>query len=173
MKAWGVNPTRSALLAAVALLVAGCTVTPDMIGFLAPSSCAKINQKAVKFINWTRVPVVNVRIRQNEYSPMIIRLRQGWPYVIRIRNRDDYGHVFQANTFFSRVAVIKTTIAGEVKEETCFGAIYIPAQQTAELKLVAVVDGYYEYTDSYLSISSAFSLGHDGVIIIEERTPRI
>ena len=173
MKAWRVNPTRSALLAAVALLLAGCTVTPDMVGFLAPSSCAKIDRKAVKFINWTKVPVVNVRIRQNEYLPMVIRLRQGWPYVIRILNRDDYGHVFQANTFFSRVAVIKTTIAGKVKEETCYGAIYIPAQQTAELKLVAVVDGYYDYVDSYLSISSAFSPGRNGVIIIEERTPRI
>ena len=172
MKAWGVNPTRSALLV-VALLVAGCTVTPDMMGFMAPSSCAKIDQKALKFINWTKVPVVNVRIRQNEYSPMVIRLRQGWPYVIRIRNRDDHGHVFQANTFFSRVAVIKTTIAGKVKEETCYGAIYVPAQQTAELKLVAVVDGYYDYEDSYLFISSVFSLGRKGVIIVEERTPRI
>ena len=105
------------------------------------------------------MPVVNVRIRQNEYSPMVIRLRQGWPYVIRTRNRDDHGHVFQANTFFSRVAVIKTTIAGKVKDETCYGAIYDPAQQTAKLKLVAVVDGYYDYEDSYLSISSAFSWG--------------
>ncbi len=173
MKAWGVNPTRSTLLAAVALLVAGCTVTPDMMGFMAPSSCAKIDQKALKFINWTKVPVVNVRIRQNEYSPMIIRLRQGWPYLIRIRNRDDYGHVFQADTFFSRAVVIKTTIAGKVKEETCYGAIYIPAQKTAELKIVAVVDGYYDYTDSYSSISSAFAMGRDGVIIVEERAPRI
>jgi len=104
---------------------------------------------------------------------MVTRLRQGWPHVIRIRNRDDHGHVFQANTFFSRVAVIKTTIAGKVKEETCYGAIYVPAQQTAELKLVAVVDGYYDYEDSYLFISSVFSLGRNGVIIVEERTPRI
>ena len=74
MKAWGVNSTRSALLV-VALLVADCTVTPDMMGFMAPSSCAKIDQKAFKFINWTKVPVVNVRIRQNEYLPMVIRLR--------------------------------------------------------------------------------------------------
>jgi len=119
------------------------------------------------------VPVVNVRIRQNEYLPMVIRLRRDWPYVIRTRNRDDHGHVFQANTFFSRVAVIKTTIACKVKEETCYGAIYVPAQQTAELKLVAVVDGYYDYKDSYLSISSGFSLGRNGVIIVEERAPRI
>ena len=115
--------------------------------------------------------MVNVHIRQNEYSPMVIRLRQGWPYVIR--NRDDHGHVLQANTFFSRVAVIKTTIAGKVKEETCYGAIYVPAKQTAELKLVAVVDGYYDYEDSHLFISSAFSLGRNGVIIVEERAPRI
>ena len=119
------------------------------------------------------MPVVNVRIRQNEYSPMVIRLRLGWPYVIRTRNRDDHGHVFQANIFFSRVAVIKTTIAGKVKDETCYGAIYDPAQQTAKLKLVAVVDGYYDYKDSYLSISSAFSLGRNGVIIVEKRAPRI
>ena len=43
----------------------------------------------------------------------------------------------------------------------------------AELKLVAVVDGYYDYEDSYLSISSAFSLGRNGVIIVEKRAPRI
>ena len=121
----------------------------------------------------SKVPVVNVRIRHNEYSPMVIRLCQGWPYVIRTRNRDDHGHVFQANTFFSRVAVIKTSIAGKVKDETCYGAIYDPAQQTAKLKLVAVVDGYYDYKDSYLSISSAFSLGRSGVIIVEKRAPRI
>jgi hypothetical protein len=35
----------------VALLVAGCTVTPDMMGFMAPSSYAKIDQKALKYIN--------------------------------------------------------------------------------------------------------------------------
>jgi hypothetical protein len=39
--------------------------------------------------------------------------------------------------------------------------------------LVAVVDGYYDHEDNYLSISSAFSLGRNGVIIVEERTPRI
>ena len=54
----------------------------------------------------------DIRIRHGEFSPMVLTLRQGWPYVLRIRNRDDRARMFAASDFLSKVAVIKTTVAG-------------------------------------------------------------
>jgi hypothetical protein len=141
MKALGCFLTRSSVFSAVIVLLGVCTFIPG-VSSIGPE-CQKIDPQALKYINWTRVPEVNVRIRQDEFSPMIIRLRQGWPYVIRIRNRDD--QVFRAYDFFSKVAVVGTTIGGEKEDITCYGAIVIPARTTAKISLVAAVDGCYEF----------------------------
>ena len=93
--------------------------------------------------------------------------------MFRIHNRDDYVHTFRAFEFFSKGAVIEMTVAGREREETCFATLRIPARQTVELRLVAVVDGFYEYEDNWMPLPSLFSSGTDGVIIIEERKVRI
>ena len=173
MKAWGCILTRSSLFSAVIVLLGACTVLPGVSSGPAGSDCQTVDAKALKYINWTQVPEVNVRIRQDEFSPMIIRLRQGWPYIIRIRNRDDDNQVFRAYKFFSKVAVIQTTIDGQKEDITCYGAVVIPARTTAEIRLVASVDGHYEFENSYFSLLSGFQGLPTGVIIIEERFPRI
>ena len=124
-------------------------------------------------VNWTQVPEVNLRIRHGEFDPMVLRLRQGWPYVFRIRNRDDYTHTFRAHEFFSKVAVVDMIVGGQENEERCFAALRIPPRQTVELRLVALVDGYYEYEDTMVPLPFLFSSGTTGVIVIEERKARI
>jgi len=47
-------------------------------------------------VSWTQVPEVNLRIRHDEFDPMVLRLRRSWPYVFQIRNRDDYVHTFKS-----------------------------------------------------------------------------
>ena len=173
MNAWRRFIYLPALLPAVLLLLGACTVpygvVPDVVGF----ECPKVNEQALKMVNWTQVPEVNLRIRHDEFDPMVIRLRQGWPYVFRIRNRDDYVHNFKASEFFANVAIIDMTVGGKEREYTCFRSIRIPARQTVELRLVAVVDGFYEYEDTWIPVPYLFSTGTDGVIIIEERKARI
>ena len=39
--------------------------------------------------------------------------------------------------------------------------------------LVAAIDGYYEYDDNLYPFLGGFTFGPQGVIIIEERNPRI
>jgi len=171
MTGWGRLVARSALLPGALLLLAGCTAPFGVANIVG--ECATVDDKAVKYINWARVPEVDIRIRNGEFSPMIVRMRQGWPYVLRIRNRDHEDRVFKAYDFFRRVAVIKTTVAGEDADFTCFGAVTVPARQSAELRLVALTDGYFEYEDSMIPLPGLFSTGPNGIIIIEERTPRI
>ncbi|MBC8337261.1 MAG: hypothetical protein H8E39_01085 [Alphaproteobacteria bacterium] len=171
MKASGPVLARSSLLFGALLLLSAC-VSP----FGATSSvfsCKEVSKEAVKRINWTKVPEVNVSIRHDEFSPMVIRLRQGWPYVFRIRNRDDDGHAFKAYEFFKNVAVIQSSVEGEVLDNPCLSALWVPSRQTAELRLVAAVDGYYEFEDLPFFALTGFYDGPQGVIIIEERKPRI
>ncbi len=171
MKAGGLTLSRSSLLLAVAFLLSACVSPAGVTGFAL--SCSEVSEKAVKRINWTQVPEVDLRIRHGEFSPMVVRLRQGWPYVFRIRNRDDRGHAFKAYNFFSNVAVIQTSIGGRIDDTTCYGALWIPAHQTAEIRMVAAVDGHYEYDNQVLSFLAGIAGGPDGVIIIEERKSRI
>ncbi|MGB0681204.1 MAG: hypothetical protein ACPGOV_00765 [Magnetovibrionaceae bacterium] len=56
-------------------------------------------------VPWQFAEVVPVRIRQGEFSPMVITLQQDEPYVLRITNRDDENHTFRAREFFRNVAV--------------------------------------------------------------------
>ncbi|NQV84557.1 MAG: hypothetical protein HQ494_12125 [Rhodospirillales bacterium] len=174
MKASGPILARSFLLLAVSLLLSACVspfgVTERVFGC---NEGDLVKTEAVKYINWTKVPVVNVRIRHDEFSPMVVRMRQGWPYVLRIRNRDNEAHSFKAYDFFKNVAVIQSSVQGEVIDNPCLLALWIPARETAELRMVASVDGYYEFEDLPFFALAGFSSGPQGVIIIEERKSRI
>ncbi len=172
MKAGGHTLARSSLFLAVAFLLGACASPGDIINPVL--GCEEVNPEALKRVNWTRVPEINVRIRHDEFSPMVIRMRQGWPYVFRLRNRDNAGHTFRADGFFRRVAVIQKSVDGEVEESNnCFGSVWVPPRQTVELRLVAVVDGRYEFEDNPVFFLGGFMDGPNGVIIVEERTPRI
>lgn len=171
MKTGGFTLGRSSWVLAVVLLLSGCVAPWGVTGFAL--DCPTVSEKAVKRINWTQVPEADLRIRHGEFSPMVVRMRQGWPYVFRIRNRDDVGHAFKSPGFFSNVSVIQTSIGGIVDDTTCYGALYIPAKTTAEIRMVASVDGRYEYEDIVLSFISPWVSGPDGVVIIEERKSRI
>lgn len=171
MQGWGRSVTRSALLPLAAALLAGCVSPYGAVP--SPFRCAEVSENAVKYINWSNVPEVDIRIRHGEFSPMVLTLRQGWPYVLRIRNRDDRARMFAASDFLSKVAVIKTTVAGVEDDTTCMAFITVPARETVELRLVAVTDGYYEYEDTFIPWPGMISTGPNGVIIIEERKPRI
>ncbi len=171
MRAGGFTLGRSSLILAVFFLLSACVSPAGVVGYAI--DCPEVSEKAVKRINWTRVPEVDLRIRHGEFSPMVVRLRQGWPYVFRIRNRDDRGHTFRAYDFFANVAVIQTSFGEEMADSTCYSTLWIPAHQTAEIRMVAVVDGHYEYEDQALPLLTGFAGGPDGVIIIEERKSRI
>lgn len=175
MTGWGRSVTRWALLPAALVVLAGCAGAgswgfgpADLFG-----KCTSVDERALKYVNWARVPVVEILVRHGEYSPMILRLRQGWPYVLRIRNRDHENRTIKSFEFFRRVAVVKASVNGEDEEWACNGAITVPPRQTAELRIVAVTDGYYEYEDTMMPIPGLFSTSPNGVIIIEERRPRI
>ena len=77
-----------AVMTMAALALAACTMAGE-VSTIGATECKRISKKAQAKINWARVPAVDIRVRNDEFEPMIIRLRQGRPYILRIRNRDD------------------------------------------------------------------------------------
>lgn len=158
---WG-----AAAIAVTAL--AGCAADSGVSNFAA-ADCKQISKRAEAKINWARVPEIELRVRNGEFSPMVTHLKQGRPYVIRIRNRDDEMRVFRARDFFVKNAVIAVGVEGVRAENTCINAISIPARQSAEVRMVAVTDGTFEFEDNQLLVPLVFSGGPGGAIIVEER----
>lgn len=90
-----------------------------------------------------------------------------------ICNRDDRSHVFKAHDFFKSVAVIQSSVDGEVEDNPCIRALWLSPRKTAKLRLVAAIDGYYEFEDLPFFALMGFYDGPQGVIIIEERKSKI
>lgn len=154
-------------LAAVSFLAA--CAAPSGVADFAATGCKQISKRAEAKINWARVPEIEIRIRDGEYSPMVTRLQQGRPYVLRIRNRDDSLRVFRARDFFSENAVIAAGVEGERADQTCIVSVSIPSRQSAEIRIVAITDGTFEFEDNALLLPFVFSAGPSGAIVIEER----
>ena len=157
----------SAVTLAVTVLAA--CAAPSGVSDFGVAQCKQISQRAEAKINWARVPKVEIRVRDGEYSPMVTRLQQGRPYVLRIRNRDDSLRVFRAKDFFERNAVIAVGVEGVRAEHTCINAVSIPARQSAEIRVVAITDGTFEFEDNALLLPFVFFGGASGAIVIDER----
>lgn len=154
---------------ALAVAVLAACAAPSGVSNFGVAQCKQISQRAEAKINWARVPEIEIRVRDGEYSPMVTRLQQGRPYVLRIRNRDDSLRVFRAKDFFERNAVIAVGVEGVRSDHTCINAVSIPARQSAEIRVVAITDGTFEFEDNALLLPFVFSGGASGVIVIDER----
>lgn len=158
---WG-----AAVMAVSAL--AACAA-PSGVADFAATGCKQISKRAEAKINWARVPETEIRIRDGEFSPMVTRLQQGRPYVLRIRNRDDGLRVFRAREFFKNNAVIAVGVEGVRAPETCIASISIPGRQSAEIRIVAITDGTFEFEDNVILLPFVLSAGPSGAIVIDER----
>ncbi len=100
---------------------------------------------------------------------MVTRLQQGRPYILRIRNRDDSLRVFRARDLFVENAVIAVGVEGVRAEEECPTSVSIPGRQSAEIRMVAITDGTFEFEDNFFMMPWVMSGGPGGAIIIEAR----
>ena len=152
-----------------ALVLSACAGIEGGVTEIGGVGCKRISEQAMAKINWARVPRVEMAVREGDFEPMVLRMKQGRPYVLKIRNRDDSVRYFRALEFFKQNAVIAIAVDGERAEETCVQAVNIPPRKTAEVRFVAVIDGHYEFEDNFLMIPLVMSGGPSGVIVIEER----
>lgn len=148
--------------------LAACAA-PSGVADFGATGCKQISKRAEAKINWARVPEIEIRVRNGEFSPMVTRLQQGRPYVLRVRNRDEGLRVFRARDFFKSNAVIAVGVEGVRAPETCIASISIPGRQSAEIRMVAVTDGTFDFEDNVILLPFVLSAGPSGAIVIDER----
>lgn len=152
---------RWVVIVAVAVLAACAPVNGNLV--TAGDGCAA--DPRTRDIDWNKVAAIPVRIRQGEVMPMVISLRQGQPYVLRISNGDDAGRRFDAPAFFRSVAVAGVSVGGRDVPETCIAGLAIAGRSAVEVRLLTLRDGRYEFEGSGFSVSGLASGG--GVIFVE------
>lgn len=52
---------------------------------------------------WKEARVINLTVQNNEFSPMLIRVEAGQPYILKMLNLDDEVRAFKAPDFFDTI----------------------------------------------------------------------
>ena len=162
----GSNSARVAVLVLMMGVLQVCSFPGDSFSFFK-NNCVSDARERNEAADWSKVAIIPSRIRQNEFEPMIIDLKQDRPYVIRITNADDRHHFFGAEHFFRSVALAKVDMLGNVEDQTCISRVDVAGRQTAEVVFVTVRDGRFEFADNFFT-SPWFDFGNPmGVIYVQ------
>ncbi|MDP6574326.1 MAG: hypothetical protein QGI63_12320 [Rhodospirillales bacterium] len=145
------NFARAAAFFLTAGVLQACSYPGSNFSLFA-TTCVADARERVEAADWSKVEVIPLRIRQNEFNPMIIDLKQDRPYVIRITNADDKHHFFGASDFFRSVAVAKVDEGGDRDDRTCISRVSVGGGQTAEVVFVTVRDGRFEFADNLIDL---------------------
>ncbi len=158
------------------MILSACTAVESFFDAYEPLKeigCEERTARQLQGVDFTSAPLVEMVIRRGEYTPMILRLTKGRVYVLRLRNRDDESHAFNAPEFFENIAVQAVALDNDILPTTCPGpVIEMEPGQSFEMQFLAATDGIYEYRDAS---ASALSVGNilntapaGGLIRIEE-----
>ena len=157
---------RTAVILAL-LILSSCAFALGKNSFFW-GMCEDEAKKFVTNVNWDLAEKIDIRIRQDEFSPTYLGLYMRRPYVLRIENADDFNHTFRAIDFFRAVAVSGISANGvEYRSVGCLDGVTIPPNSQIYLRFVAVRDGTYEFDDNSLMISLALIGSGGGFITIE------
>ena len=163
---------RTALSTVFSILAAatlgGCFAWGEPVSTFWMKDCLEGTEQKLADTDFSTARQINIAIRQGDFSPMIVRLTQNRPYLLRIRNRDEWSHVFNAPDFFRSVAIAAVAVDNELIEERCFRAIALKPGQTAEIQLLAVKDGRFVFEDTRHVVPLVPPRGNGGVITVDE-----
>lgn len=133
----------------------------------AASGCVNDSNERLDGIDWKAAYHVDMRIRQDSFSPMIVNMVENSPVVLRITNVDDDRHILRSSAFFRSVALDSIIIGDEVNNDPCIDAITVSPHSTVEVRLMPVREGHYDFEDSSILVSRLTLAAAVGVFVIE------
>jgi len=155
------------------LLLAGCVQAGNGSGMFR-QPCKAPTSRLLAGVDWQSARKINLRIRQDIFTPAYIGLAQGRPYRLMIENADDARHVFRAQEFFKSVVLsdaraISGPGADGKKDYACSGIISIAPGGVTEVRIIPVRDGVYEFDSTPMLLSFVGAGGAGGFIVIEPK----
>ena len=137
------------LLATAVMALSGCAVQEDVFSVFA-KNCIADPSKHTASVDWGKVGAFDIKLEQDQFSPLTINLNKGQAYVFRIRNSEKYLRSFEAEEFFRSIALGGVTLGGKTHDTTCINALNIASKGSAELRFVAVNEGQFTFSNNNL-----------------------
>lgn len=141
---------------------------PPAVTDEARVATARINaEAAIAKADWPRALTRTLRIRQGVYHPLVISLRKGIPFILRLENGDDTSRSFRAPSFFQAIAIKSLTPSDrEINPTMALDSITVEPRQTLDLAFVPMRDGSFPFTDGWTALLLGGTFGNRGVITI-------
>lgn len=137
-------------------LLSGCLTTMDGettlvdgIKTIPGNFCGTDNTPAVK-ADWTSADVVEETVKDSVYQIGLINLWHNKPAIIRITNNDAGVRSFRAPIFLQDAAILKAVYQDKAMDTPCMEAFALAPGATAELYVVPLKKGSYEYHETAL-----------------------
>lgn len=166
--------TTGRMIAAVLLAAAaaGCAGDVGFVNLPVARNCPPPTRaEDFENVEWDKVRQIDVRIRDGEFQPSIVRLHQGNGYIFRLNNRDDTERRFLAPKFFSKLKIESIVVGEKVIVDSCVAGLAVPPLTVAQMRFVVERDGRYEFEDTAFPLP--FAGVPSGLIVVEQALPRI
>lgn len=150
-------------VALVGTLLAACAPPDDWFG--APDDgFVRRADVVVDGTDWSAAETIAVTVSEFRFSPEVIRLKQGQPYVLRLTNAGVAAHRFVAPEFFRAVAVRRLRYSDAEAGFPVLEAVALDPDETKVLYFLPVKRGNYG-----LVCDRTFHefLGMSGQIVVE------
>ncbi len=112
---------------------------------------------------WSKAETVTVALSEFRFTPQELEFRKGAAYRLRIENRGDRTHTFDAEGFFGAIAVQKVRSGGSETALPYVKRLVVARGEATDLSFVAVTPGTY---DLECSVPFHDTFGMTGRIVI-------
>ena len=129
---------------AIGIFLSACT-EKNIYANWTSDQYTRDQQEIIEAADWGAAKTLEIRIRQNEFNPTIIRLRQGEPYIMLVENRDDITHMLVAEEFFKTVAIHKIlSQTVEISKVNLIG-LHLSPGEVKEVHFIPARDGWFDF----------------------------
>ncbi len=132
-----------------ALILSACATNDGVVPQTA-GACVSDAGKQTAGVDWGKAGIIDLKIENDQFSPLTIDLYKGQAYVLRISNKEKSLGGFEARDFFRSIALAGLTVGGKDYGTPCVSAVHIASQGKAELRFVAVQVGEYPFANNNL-----------------------
>ena len=138
-----VGNVRAILIALGLLGMSACAPGEVLLGE-PPQGYVEDAKARVAAAKWSKAQTVTVALSEFRFRPQELDFRKGAAYHLRIENRGQISHTFDAAEFFGAIAVQKVSSGGSETALPYIKSIVVARGEATELYFVAVTPGTYD-----------------------------
>ena len=138
---------RSTLAIALTAMLSGCGLSDNPVQTKYYANCED-HSRIAENADWSKAETITVSYKDRAFSPGLIEMWHGKPYILRIENEENFPHWFRAVDFFRDSAITKAVYNNQEASSKCLESLALAPSSSAEVHLVPVAANDYEFEDS-------------------------